>query len=311
MQKAKGFIFAILAAAIFGCIPIFTRPLMDEGMDVGSILTLRLFIASIAVALIILIKREHFGIDRRELIDLAILAVCYFFSALLLFEGFNQMSGGIATVLHFSYPVFTALIMRVFFKQYISPITMVAIALSLTGASLLMGIFSEDYGGGTPLWASIMVIASGAAYATYLVLINNRPRMRKMKNHRLTFYVLIFSCAYFLAYTLISKGTVVLPPSGNAWGNIILLALFPTLLSNLFLVAAVKRIGSTLLSVLGVIEPLTALTLGAVFLGETISTQSIIGAFVVIAAVILIILAPSIDSKVRQRLERFSLTRTR
>ncbi|MBU5899537.1 EamA family transporter, partial [Vibrio cholerae O1] len=56
-------------------------------------------------------------------------------------------------------------------------------------------------------------------------------------------------------------------------GNLILLALIPTVVSNLALVRAVKSIGSTLTSVLGAMEPVTAVCVGIFLFGEAFTTS--------------------------------------
>lgn len=79
-------------------------------------------------------------------------------------------------------------------------------------------------------------------------------------------------------------------PDWHTGGNLVLLALIPTVVSNLALVRAVKSIGSTLTSVLGAMEPVTAVCVGIFIFGEPF-TQSIgIGILLIISAVIVIIL---------------------
>ena len=73
-------------------------------------------------------------------------------------------------------------------------------------------------------------------------------------------------------------------------GNLILLALIPTVVSNLALVRAVKSIGSTLTSVLGAMEPVTAVCVGIFLFGEAFTTSIGVGIALIIVAVMVIIL---------------------
>ena len=72
--------------------------------------------------------------------------------------------------------------------------------------------------------------------------------------------------------------------------NLILLALIPTVVSNLALVRAVKSIGSTLTSVLGAMEPVTAVCVGIFLFGEAFTTSIGVGIALIIVAVMVIIL---------------------
>ena len=79
------------------------------------------------------------------------------------------MDAGIASTLLFVYPIMVAVIMSLFFKERISPVTMFSIILALSGIALL-------YRGGTGaglngLGVSLVMIAS-LTYALYIVVIN-------------------------------------------------------------------------------------------------------------------------------------------
>ena len=69
-----------------------------------------------------------------------------------------------------------------------------------------------------------------------------------------------------------------------------MLALIPTVVSNLALVRAVKSIGSTLTSVLGAMEPVTAVCVGIFLFGEAFTTSIGVGIALIIVAVMVIIL---------------------
>lgn len=90
-----------------------------------------------------------------------------------------------------------------------------------------------------------------------------------MKGLLLTFYVFLFGgILLFIGTETISQ----LQPISK-WhtaGNLILLALIPTVVSNLALVRAVKSIGSTLTSVLGAMEPVTAVCVGIFLFGGSL-----------------------------------------
>ncbi len=79
-------------------------------------------------------------------------------------------------------------------------------------------------------------------------------------------------------------------PDGTTLGNLIMLALIPTVISNLALVRAIKNIGSTLTSVLGAMEPVTAVFVGIIIFGEPFTQSIALGIMLIISAVTVIIL---------------------
>ena len=157
-----------------------------------------------------------------------------------------------------------------------------------------------------PLCSIIMVLLSGLAYALYIVLVNNVQVLRRRNNIKLAFYALLCSNVYFVIHAFIVGEGIQIAPTPIAWINLICLALLPTLVSNLALMYSIKSIGSTLTSVLGAMEPLTALIIGMLVFGEQFSTQIGVGVVLILTAVTLIILSPIFDKNIANRLERFA-----
>ena len=60
--KFKGFIYGVGTAVTFGLIPLFTLPLMREGMQSDSILFYRFLVSTVALGLMMIAKRESFAI---------------------------------------------------------------------------------------------------------------------------------------------------------------------------------------------------------------------------------------------------------
>jgi drug/metabolite transporter (DMT)-like permease len=79
-------------------------------------------------------------------------------------------------------------------------------------------------------------------------------------------------------------------PSTTALFNLVMLTLVPTVISNLTLVLSIKSIGSTLTSVLGALEPLTAVCVGVYAFGEPFTASIALGVLLIITSVTLIIL---------------------
>ena len=73
----------------------------------------------------------------------------------------------------------------------------------------------------------------------------------------------------------------------------------PTVVSNITLVIAVRHIGGTLTSVLGAVEPITAVGIGVLVFSEPFTPQLALGILLIIIAVTLIILSKFIQQFLR------------
>lgn len=290
MNNLKGFAFGILTSATFGLIPLFTLPLMEKGMQFDSILFYRFLFAAFALTGMMAVKKESFRVEKRDLPILVLLGFFYTASAMFLFWGYNFMSAGIATTLHFTYPVFVTLIMLLVFKEKTSWITLTAIALAILGVARL----SIDEGEmRLSVLGVFIVLLSALGYALYISTVN-KSRVKGMTGRKLTFYVFVVS-TFLFAMKAGTNGGIQAIPDWGALINLILLAVVPTVISNITLVLAVHHIGGTLTSVLGAVEPITAVCVGVLVFSEPFTPNLAAGILLIILAVTLIILSKSIQ----------------
>ena len=241
MNKVNGLLYGLLSSASFGLIPLFTIPAMQAGMQFESILFYRFLFACLALGGILLVNGQSFRIKRQDIPSLFLLALLYLMSAVFLFWGYKFMASGVATTIHFMYPVLTTLIMMLFFKEKKSGWRIAAIASAVAGVYFLSG--GDTKTGSFSFLGLFIVLLSALGYALYLVTMS-QLKIGQMKGLLLTFYVFLFGgILLFIGTETISQ----LQPISK-WhtaGNLILLALIPTVVSNLALVRAVKSIGST------------------------------------------------------------------
>lgn len=282
MNKINGLIYGILSSASFGLIPLFAIPVMQHGMDFMNVLSYRFLFATCSLAILLKIKKSTFYITKTDFPILLLLSVFYLISSVFLLWGYNFMSSGIATTLHFTYPVITTLVMMIFFHEKSSKWQISAILLAITGVYALS---HTSPGGKTSLSGIIIVLLSAVGYALYLIAVEKRSN-NNIQGLKLTFYVFLFGTVIlWISMGLIGKLQIISDFSSGA--NLLMLAIIPTVISNLALIEAIKYIGATQTSVLGAMEPVTAVIVGIIVFRESFS-------FTIAAGIILIIIAVTI-----------------
>lgn len=285
MSKVKGYIQGVVSSMTFGLIPLFSVPLLMSGMPSASVLVFRFGIASVVTLVLMLLRGVSFRAPRRLVIWYLGLGVLYFFSAILLLTGYRYMPTGVATVLHFSYPVFVAVIMALAFGERLSAASIVAIVMALCGVGLLSGVLSS-HATISPV-GIVIVLTSGLAYAVYIVVVN-RSGIGGEEPLRLSFYVLSMAAVLCCTYSSMYEGVV--PPEGaTGWLNAVGLAVLATVVSNVMLVRAIANLGSTPTAVMGALEPMTAVIVGALVFGEVLRMQGIMGVVLVLSAVVILV----------------------
>ncbi len=281
MSNLKGYLFAAIAAASYGTNPIFAIPLYREGISVISVLFMRYAMAVAIMFFVTMIKSpKAFVIKPKYVGLLAFMGILMVLSSIALFESYKYLSAGIASTLLFFYPVMVAVIMAIFYKERLTKKSWACLITAFLGVVILS---KNDDGGFISLLGLTLVMLSSLSYAIYLVYINRGP-MKKINTSTITFYVILGGFLVMIPYCLLDGG-LMLPKTTPAWINAIGLGFFPTVISLIFTSRAIALIGSTETAIFGALEPLTAVILGILILGETLTITPAIGMILIFVSV--------------------------
>lgn len=285
MHNFKGVLYAIVSSATFGLVPLFSIPLLHAGMATPAILFYRMTLSAAIMGIIGLALKRNFRISGRDCAVLALLSLSYAGTALGLLLSYEYIPSGASTTINFLYPLVVAIVMTLFYREKSSVWMVVAVFISLVGVALLSwGDIGHNNPGRGILFASTTVFT----YAIYIIGVM-KSRAARLDPLIVAFYVLSFAAGIFLVYALSTSGIAGVH-TWDMWRNMLLLALLPTVLSNLTLVLAIQHIGSTMTSILGSMEPLTAVLVGVLHFDEHFSLDSGAGLILIITAVMIVIL---------------------
>lgn len=110
-----------------------------------------------------------------------------------------------------------------------------------------------------------------------------------MDGTKLVFYILFIGALIFGGEAL-RQGSFAPIATNLQLTHLIALSVVCTFVTNVALVYSVKRIGSTMVAVLGALEPLTAVVVGCLVFHEPFTWQVVVGILLIIPAVLLIVL---------------------
>ena len=260
---------------------------MQAGMQFESILFYRFLFACLALGGILLVNGQSFRIKRQDIPSLFLLALLYLMSAVFLFWGYKFMASGVATTIHFMYPLVVAVVMMCFFRERGSVWTFAAIGMSIVGA-VLLSLGNVDFSHGDTTLGIVSATVSVVAYGGYIVGVR-RSRAVEIDSTVLTCCVMAFGALFFIAGGLLTGG-VRLETDPHTWLYILGVAIPATAVSNMALVQAVKSIGPTLTSIFGAMEPLTAVVIGVWVFAEPFTAKGAAGILLIVAAVSVVVL---------------------
>lgn len=288
-KKLTGTLCAIGAAVCYGTNPLGALNLYAEGMNTPSVLFYRFGLAWAIIACVMLYRvlsgRENLKVDRREFLTLTALGLLFIFSSATLYVSFLHMPAGVASTILFTYPVMTAAIMAIFFRERITFSTVGSILLSLVGVLLL---YWGDTGGPLSIIGVVLVLVSALTYALYIIVVDKSPLT--MSSFKINFYVLFYCAAGMAVFALLSGQPLQLPPTPTAWLWVGWLAVVPAIMALVMMVYAAKYIGSTPTAILGALEPTTAVIIGVFVFGEPFTPRLLLGIVLILAAVTIVVL---------------------
>lgn len=283
-----GYPAGIITGITYGLNPLFGVPLMKNGASIESILFFRYAFAVLLLGGFLLATKQNFRISGKQAGVLLVLGLFYTSSSLFLFEAYHYIASGLATTLVFLYPVLVALIM-VFLR--VVPSWPVWLSIFATFAGVIIMTQNGSSQSINPVGV-ILSLISAFSYALFIVIINRNKTISTISNSLLTFYALSVGAIIFLGKIILADEGITTGIEGYAaWGNIVGLALLPTIVSTASLAIASRNIGATKASVLGVFEPITAILIGTLVFGEALTVNIVIGILIATAAVTFMIAA--------------------
>lgn len=293
MQKSlSGIVYGLLSSAAFGLIPFFTLPIVASGIRVETALTYRFGIATLVMGLILLRRRATLAIGWLPFIKICCLGFAYMLAVLLYFHALAFLPSGVVGTLQFQYPVMVMLIMIIFFHERFAWQNALAIGLAVAGVAFLSlgqeGMSADS--GANIVIGTVLSLLSGFFNGLYFVGIQV-ARLPKIDELVFTFYVMLFGSIFCFCNSLI-MGALEWIPWGTALLNAMLLALVTAVFSNLMLVLAIRKSGSTVTSIMGVMEPLTAVAVGCLVFQEPFTPALALGIALITGAVMLTLLTP-------------------
>lgn len=287
--RRNGIFYAAISSASFGFSPLFSIGLLTVGMTNYDVLSYRWSIAALVLMIYAFFKKKTLRISSiDEAWKIVILSILRAVTSITLLIGYANISSGIASTINFMYPVIVAICMMIFFGEKKSLVDIGAVIVSIFGVYLLASGDSIIVENGNTRLGLICSLISAFSFAAYYIAMK-QLKADKIEVVKFTTWIMMLSALYFIIRAIMIEGKISMVPDGKSWLYILGLGLWATMVSNITGVKAVRRIGPTMTSILGALQPLTAVILGVLFLDEHVYLRSLIGIVLIMSAVSVVI----------------------
>ena len=278
----NGYVMVIASAVLFGLMPLLAKEIYAMGGTALSLCVYRfLFSIPFLCAVVKGEKGQTFSITKEEAKKIFILSLGCAGTPFLLFQSYQYISSGMATTIHFIYPVLVLFGSVVLFREKFTKVKAVCAGLCAVG---ILCFYTPGEKAG--LTGMILAFSSGITYAFY-ILYYTKSGLTALDPYKLSIYLSSFGAVLLLAAASATGQMVVRLPL-KAWAMIIGFAFLMSFLATVFFQIGAKKIGPEKASLLSTFEPLTSVLAGTAFHGEQMTGKTVLGVVCILASVMLL-----------------------
>lgn len=261
---------AVIALVLFGCIPVVVKSIAANPFTIGIF---RLTVATAGLLLIALVRKRLVALDGRDVARLALIGLMFFGHWITYFFAIKTSSASIGAIGLSTYGIHLLILGAIFGGTRLRTLDVVAVTIAVAGAVTVLPSFDvrNAITGGM-----LLAIVSAVMYASLPIL---HQRWAHLSSAVRALGQFTFAWLLFLLF--LPKSDWALAP--RDWGGLVFLAVGSTLIGHTLWVRVTTELSSSVTSVIYYANVPFAVALGVIFLGEPLTTRTLIGGAMVIA----------------------------
>ena len=282
-KTAKGIGMTAGAGIIFGAFPIFTTLFVRYGGDVDTFNLYGFLLTVVFLAAYILITKRSFRLETKSVGFVVLAGLANVVTRILLTYSYEYLDVGIATTLHFMYPLFAALIGTLLFREKMPLYKWIAFVI----ASASVSLFATGFTSGGQFIGIALAVSSAVCFAVYM-LITEKAGLSEMDPIVFVFYVSLVSAIGCVGMG-VATGSLVAAIPGKALVVLILCAIVNNVLGFALQQQGVKYMGAAMAALFSLFEPIFSCVFGAIFLQQAMGGRSVLGILIILLCLVAIV----------------------
>ncbi len=287
-QNKLGPLLILLAGCFWGSMGLFVRTLQGYGFGPMHITSVRLVLAGLFFALLLLLKDPRgFRLRVRDIplfLGLGLASILFF--TLCYFSAIALLPLSTAAILLYTSPIWVTLLSALVFKERLTGRKLLALALAFGGCVLVSGLS----GGGISTLGLLLGLGSGLGYGLYSIL--GAIALRRYSPLTVTTYTFLIA-GLGSCFVCPPRETLALfQAAPGSHGLLALLlaatALITAVIPFLSYTKGLQSVPAGKAAILATVEPLVAALFGALVFHEALTPLSCLGILLILAAVVLL-----------------------
>lgn len=296
-QFTSGLLLAAAGSIAFSGKAIIVKLAYRHGVDAITLVMLRmLFAVPFFIAMAWWAGRGKPALTRADCLGVLGLGFSgYYLSSYLDFLGLQYISASFERLILYLNPTLVLILGWVLYKRKITYRQAVAMAVSYSGVMLVFGHEVSLVGENVALGA-MLVFGSAVSYAIYLSYCGQL--VQRLGSLRLAGLATTVACFFCILQFVLLKPMSALDVAPQVVYLSMLNATACTVLPVLMVMMAIERIGPGLASQIGMIGPMSTLSMGAFWLDETFNMWILMGTVLVLGGVFWVTKAPKVSESI-------------
>lgn len=271
-MKMNARLMLSISMIIFGTIGLLSR---NIDVSSGELALYRAVLASVLLIVYLLIKKQkiHLKEIKKELIFLLLSGMAMGINWILLFEAYKYTTISAATLSYYFAPVLVTVICPFLFREKLTKIQIICFIMSTIGLVLITGIGNVGESG-TDLIGILFGLGAAAFYATVILL---NKFIKKVEGIHRTLLQFLAAILILVPYVMCTGGCSLGKLDGKGWICLLIIGLVHTGVTYCMYFSALKELKGQEAAILSYIDPLVAVLISVLVLGEPMSGWQIVG----------------------------------
>lgn len=286
--SGAAFATLLLIALMMGANHVAARMAFDHGLDVATAVAVRSGVTALVVSGLVIAQHVPLRLQSRHYRSLPLLGLLIGLQSLCLYSSVARLPVALALLAFNTYPLWTALWARVVYKQRAEPRVLRAMPVMLFGLALALDVLGAASGlGASAQWGRIgtgVAFAMTAAALFGLALVVTQHEAGDLDGRVRTVSTLGLVTILALAGVAAQGGFHLPQATPGWWGLAALTFLYGTAFTIMFTV--LPRLGVVANSAIMNVEPIFALALAWLILGQSIASSQVAGGIIVVGTVV-------------------------
>lgn len=216
------------------------------------------------------------------------------FNWICLFEAYRYTGVAVATLCYYMAPVIVVVVSPFILKERLNAAKGASVIVAVIGAVLISGVVT----GATKSVKGIMLgLAAAALYSTVIVI---NKFVKSLSPVETTFVQLSVAAVTMIPYVLLTEDVAGVVFDTKSVIFTLIVGVFHTGIVYMIYFSSVQKIPAQTTAVFSYIDPVTAIILSAIVLGERLDAAQIIGTVLILTATLFNELAPIIREKIKR-----------